>query len=335
MIEIARAYGDLNLSSLADDVARCPKCNSIPLQKRPIPLLASDALGKVGRSKLYGILEQWAESFEGRYRPKLQQASDEEMRGWVEEFPWGLSVGLNPWADRTLLHWKEGPCKVMIVGQDWYPLSQTGIFVLDSEDPDDKGAWNKFWRELLDLRGQPDDSELKRAIGEKLDKWQVYATNAMLCYRPGKQKGGKSNISWESFDNCREHLKQQIARIVRASKAKTKKAGRTCVVVSFGQWAAASVARIVEADHDSDTDSVLAHLADEKGTHRKAGPTPQIGRIMEKFYGGKVSKDKRGLKVKVKVSGERLVFVPLYHPSYLWLNRYKDDYTSLRNLLQP
>lgn len=337
--EIANAYDDLKLTALCGEVHGCPKCDMLPLEKRPIPLLASDVLKKAKRSRLYEVLEQWDNCFERKYKPGLQKASDKEIREWIEKFPWGLSVGLNPWADRTLLHWKGGPCKLMIVGQDWYPLSQTKIFVLDSDDPDDKGTWNKFWGELLDSKGQLSDSELKKAIRKKLKNWQVYATNAMLCYRPGKQKGGTSNISWESFNNCREHLKQQIVRIVRANKEKTKKAGRTCVVVSFGQWATASVARIVEADHGSDTDNVLEQLADEKRTHRKDGPTPQIAKIMKKFYRGKANKDKSGLKVKVKVSGERLVFVPLYHPSRINNKRnnryYPDDYRSLRNLLQP
>ncbi len=132
----------------------------------------------------------------------------------------GLSIGLNPWLDWSLLQFGEGydpekhPCKLMIIGKDWYPLSQA------AEPPLYRAKFNycNFF-EALD-----EDKSTKNTIKEN----HILFTNAALCHRNGKEVSGSSNFKQKYIKNCRD--RNYIVRLIKVFKPQK--------IITWGTWVA-------------------------------------------------------------------------------------------------
>lgn len=284
--------------------ARCETCGNdvgIESRRRPIPLLCGTG-GLDGNHAAYDKAHAALHAFR---RPNLSLRVDVENPEGVRELRTfldghglpGLSIGHCGWGDLTArirgAQLGDG-VDLLILGADWYPLTQCTRFLIDRYSELDT-TLSRFVRKL----------GLEMDVPTFFRSRKVYLGNTLLCYRAGWDRTGTKNLSRRSFDNCRPHL----ARHIDALAPK--------VIVTFGCEAARSVAHLLEGDTAIDQDALASMRRD-----------PMLSKIMSKRY---AHGDARGIAARRDQMSMR--FVPLYHPSMSNSNKYAGDYEALRNLL--
>ena len=286
--------------------AECTLCASddeIPATKQPIPLMCG----------LAGLDETNAESFERghtaleslrRQDGSLPFDPDNDQRAQLltvfldKQGFTGLAIGHCGWGDLTARirgsQLSEG-VDLMILGADWYPLTQCSNFLLDRYTD-----WDHTVQGFMTRLGVA-----REEVGEFFKTHRVYLGNALLCYRTGWDKTGDNNLSPRSFDNCRSHLKRHIAAVAPR------------IVVTFGKNPCRSVSAILKGETDA-TEAALERLRNGES----------LQKVMPDFY--RLS-PRRG--IVGSLDGWPVTFVPLCHPAWAHVNHYDGDYEAVKELL--
>lgn len=296
LVQIIQKYGALGQKGeMAEFLARAKNCKECEkkitsYKKRPLNRLVNDLDLRDPEKEAERIVKRY-EHFNdffgreplGRITKKGLTDLEEEVfydsvmkkkECWPNDM--SLSIGVCGWTDAGLfLHKSQFPPKIMIVASDWYPLLAQDTFLIEREDS--KLLGSGFAKLLFSERASEEWSEL-------LEKAGVYFTNAMLCYRPGKDKTGSTNLSMRSFNNCRGFLEAQI-KIVKPD-----------LLISWGVQATSSIFKI------------LAKYAPDSMTANKlecysANPFKEIKTSSDEF------------PLQFKIGDNSLHFHPLYHPS--------------------
>jgi uracil-DNA glycosylase len=227
----------------------------------------------------------------------------------------GLFLGQCGWSDLSALI--RGPdmesgCKLMILGNDWYPLTRCANFFTERMELDKNGTLNRFLRELRRAASpdrpprKPTTDDLSRFIHEQ----RVYLGNALSCFRTGWETTGGANLSLHSFDHCSPLIAAHIHAL------------RPSVLVTFGANSCASVAALATTT-DPELENTLAQL-------RHANRNVPLGVVMTAYNAA--TPNPAGLPLRIGDHPFR--HVPLYHPSFAHLNSYPADYTSLLSTLE-
>jgi uracil-DNA glycosylase len=297
--------------------ARCGRCREdrrIPDHQQPIPLLC-------GAPGLAGLDEARAKVVAAHEQLRRYRRADAGVEGSLAFNPddpaalpaltsllddaglTGLSIGHCGWSDLTMRvrgdQMGDG-ARLMILGNDWYPLTQCSNFLADRYEPG-VATMGKFIRRLLGIKTTPDAD----AIEEFIRRERVYLGNTLMCYRTGWDTTRGKNLSYRSFVNCRDHVRRHVAAV--APK----------VVVTFGKNACSSVASVVQG--------VTADDVDVLGRLQRVHGSASLRKVMTSFN---ATRKPRG--IRVRLDGQELAFVPLYHPSYGHVNKYPGDYEALR-----
>jgi uracil-DNA glycosylase len=309
--------GSERYSVFLSEGATCRRClddPDIPEGKRPLPFLCGtapfdhdDAVEAIDRA--HKALEPYrrveaATAGSIRFNPADRLASV-ELRGFLDDHRMkGMSIGHCGWSDMTMrLRGAQMALgtRLMILGNDWYPLTSCSRFLADGYQVD--GTILKFLRRLKGYDHQPSVAEFDTFVRDQ----RVYFGNALMCYRTGKETTGTKNLSRKSFVNCQDHLKRHVGAVAPE------------ILVTFGKNSCAAVARIGTPDDADDADTIIqlrevdrknSFIATMEKHHRNRGPT--------------------GIRLTIK--DREVVFVPLCHPSLP--NRYEGDYEALRIALR-
>ncbi len=300
--------------------ARCRRCaadTKIPVEQQPIPAL----VGRPESTRPEKYLRAGAalaayrrDDGSLRYQP-----DDPTAPAQLERFldTWklsGLFIGQCGWSDLTAM--VRGPgmadgCKLMLLGNDWYPLTRCANFFVERHELDNNGTLSRFLRQLERAR-RPDapkrkltTADLERFIREE----RLYLGNALSCFRTGWATTGAANLHPRSFENCAPLVEAHLQAV------------RPSVLVTFGANSTATVAELVKGD-DQTTKQTLAAL---RQVHRGRS----LGAVMAAYYAGQGTPE----ALRVKLGSHTLRFIPLYHPSFAHLNKYDHDYEVLARTL--
>jgi uracil-DNA glycosylase len=290
---------------------RCLDDPRIPANQRPLPFLCGtapfDENGVEHLTRAAGSLQEYRRwgSATGSisYNPD-DPAAPTALRQFLDGAGLtGLSVGQCGWSDMTMrlrgADMARGT-RLMVLGNDWYPLTQCSRFLTDTYESD--SALLTFLRLLSGIHRTPSAAEFRIFVQRE----RVYFGNTLLCYRTGWAKKGPENLLADSFRHCQEHLARHISAVAPE------------ILVTFGQNSCAAVARIGMA-LDRDVQETLTGLRE---VDRQGG---LIG-IMDGH------RARRGAApLRLEIGDRELAFFPLCHPSMP--NRYKGDYEALRTAL--
>ncbi len=288
--------------------ARCTRCASdieIPPWKQPIPLMCGTA-GLDGANA--GAFERGHDALAAYRREdgslRFEPGDDGKARLTAfldkQELK-GLAMGHCGWGDLTARirgsHLRDG-VDLMILGADWYPLTQCSNFLFDRYT-----EWDHTVKGFMTRLGVK-----REGIADFFTRHRVYLGNALLCYRTGWDKTGDKNLSPRSFDHCRdEHLRRHIEAVAPR------------ILVTFGANACRSVAAILAGKAD-----------DDEALRKLSRMEPRLKEVMRVFY---ENRPRRG--IAAHLGDLAITFVPLCHPAWGHVNRYEGDYEALRELLNP
>jgi uracil-DNA glycosylase len=299
------------------DAARCSRCREdrkIPAHHQPLPLLCgAPDLAQLDRAHerlvaAHALLRRYRRTGAGvegslAFNPDDPAAVPALTAVLDDAGLAGLSIGHCGWSDLTMRvrgdEMRDGT-RLMILGNDWYPLAQCANFLADRYEPG-VATMGKFVRRLLGTRKTPDAA----GVEEFLRRERVYLGNTLMCYRTGWQTTRGSNLSYRSFANCQDHLRRHLAAVAPR------------VVVTFGENGCSSVASVV--------DGVTSDDAEVLGRLQRVHGSASLGKVMAAFYAAREPRGIRG-----RLDQLELTFVPLYHPSYAHVNKYSGDYEALR-----
>lgn len=290
--------------------ARCTSCGNdsrIPLAKQPIPLMCGSAGLDGAQEKTFEEGHRALEVYRrttGRNTGSLYFNPDDgasELESFLDQHDLkGLAVGHCGWGDLTARIRSEQlgeGVDLMVLGADWYPLTQCGNFLLDRYSEREPTLSKFFGRLDPQLRGQGFASFTRTR--------RVYFGNALLCFRTGWRTTGDKNLSPLSFENCRAHLQRHLEALSPR------------LLVSLGVQACRSVAALLRGDSPLD-DEILDQL--------RAGRP--LRRVMEPFCANVPRRAIQG-----HFGDQAITFLPLYHPAYGHVNHYQGDYETLNELL--
>jgi len=296
LVDIIQKYGALGQKGeMAEFLARAKNCTecaeTIASKKKcPLNLLVNDLDPSDPEKEAKRIEDRYNDfnDFFGREpRNKITKKGLTDLKEedfydsvMIEKECWPknmrLSIGVCGWTDAGLFLCKnQSQPKIMIVASDWYPLLAQNSFILEREDA--KLIGSGFAKLLFPERASEKWREL-------LEKAGVYFTNAMLCYRPGKDKIGSTNLSIRSFNNCRGFLEAQI-KIVNPE-----------LLISWGVQATSSIFKIL-AKYAPDS------MTANKMERYSSNPFKEIKTSIDEF------------PLQIKIGDNNLHFHPLYHPA--------------------
>jgi uracil-DNA glycosylase len=307
-------------AAFLEQAARCRRCaadTKIPVEKQPIPALVGRPASE--RPERYLRAGAALESYRREDGSIRYQPDDPTAPAELERFldAWklsGLFIGQCGWSD--LAARVRGPetaagCKLMLLGNDWYPLTRCANFFTERHELDNNGTLSRFLRQLERAR-YPDTPrrklttvDLERFIREE----RIYLGNALSCFRTGWATTGAANLHPRSFENCAPLVEAHLEAV------------RPAVLVTFGANSTATVAGLVRSD-DQATEDTLAAL---RQVHRGRS----LGAVMAAHYAGQGTP----AALRVTLGSHALRFIPLYHPSFAHLNKYDHDYEVLARTL--
>lgn len=286
--------------------ARCTRCaadQDIAAGKQPIPLMCGTAGldGTAAASFVSGhrALQDYRRT-DGSLCFNPERDGREELSTLLDQHGLkGLAIGHCGWGDLTAR--VRGPqlgdgINLMILGADWYPLTQCSNFLIDRHT-----EWDNTLRSFFSRLG----IEAREQVPDFLRDHRVYLGNTLLCYRTGWEKKDRKNLSPRSFDNCRPHLRRHIEAV----------APRT--IVTLGKDPYRSVAILLSGDTDRDQIAIESL--------RMGKPLKDV---METFL---ADRPPRG--IAAHMGPQAITFLPLCHPTYQHLNGYDGDYETLKALV--
>lgn len=283
--------------------ARCQTCTAdaaIPIGKRPLPLLCGAGTATAAElTDAQAALAPYRRDDQSIRLDPEAPASVEALRAFLDERGLaGLSLGHCGWGDLTArvrgAQLRDG-VKLMVLGADWYPISQCANFLIDRYP-----SWDSTLRLFFSHLGLNEERARTFIVEQR-----VYLGNVLLCYRTGYDRTGTKNLSPRSFDNCTAHLRRHIDALAPE------------ILVTFGSNGARAAASVLVGASAEDEDALAKLRADVK-----------LSQAMESLYA-----NRSGSGVACVLGDRRLTYVPLYHPSYGHVNKYRDDYAALKRLL--
>lgn len=223
----------------------------------------------------------------------------------------GLSIGQCGWSDLTMRVRAEDMAhgvRLLVLGNDWYPLSQCANFLADRYAPA-QSTMGAFVQRVLKLERRPKPDQVEDFVREQ----RAYFGNALLCYRTGWDTNGPINLSFRSFENCRDHMARHIDAL------------RPEVLVTFGERSCAAVSGVLQGVSPEARTALSALRA-------VVTARVSLASVMREFYSGHSAP--AGLDATLTLNGRGLTYIPLYHPSWSHKNKYDGDYDSLRRALR-
>lgn len=286
--------------------ARCTRCLADPgisAGKQPIPLMCGtaglDGMAAASFVSGHGALRDYRRDNGSLcFNPELD--GRKELSDLLEQNGLkGLAIGHCGWGDLTAR--VRGPqlgdgVSLMILGADWYPLTQCSNFLVDRHSEWDTTLRRFFTRLGLERREQ---------VPDFLRDHRAYLGNTLLCYRTAWEKKGRKNLSSRSFDNCRPHLRRHIEAL----------APRT--IVTLGKDPYRSVAILLSGD---------------TGRDQLAIESLRMGKPLKDVMGAFFA-DGPQCGIAAHLGPQAVSFLPLCHPTYEHLNGYDGDYETLKALI--